>query len=157
MGEYMSEQSNQRFVWFEAHVEKCLTAMTNGAEVVVDDDGDYVIGWEPARVYLRVQREPYWSAEVFTCAAMGLQPKVAVLREINDLNLRLASATALLTPQGSVVIKQRVHCDGVTADSITQAVCAVGGAAEDVGVLMASMFDGHSPFSIDAAAEAGDV
>ena len=146
----MSAPSKPRFDWFVSHIENCLSEI-NDVEVAVDEDGDYVIGTRPARIYVRPCREPYWAAEAFTIAAAGLQPKAAVLREINQLNSRSATAMLFLGGGGNVIVRQRIHCDGVSTETLCQAIGAVGCVAKDVGILMASMFDGHSPFHMDPA------
>lgn len=51
------------------------------------------------------------------------------------------------------MIGQRLIADGVDVGTLNQAVMSVGFAAERVGVMMASMFDGHEPFAVEVSAE----
>lgn len=140
------------YTWFTAHVENCLAEAGGGAANIGTDDDCYVVGGAEPRVWVRIDREPYWSVEIFTAAATGLRPRTSVLRELNELNGRLASATATLR-DGTVIIKQRLHADGVTANTVAQAINAVRGVAQDAGLLLTVMHDAQAAFVADVPAQ----
>ena len=140
------------YAWFEAYVgNRLLTVVEDGRRLVRHDDGEWVVDVDGDEVRVRIDREPFWSVEVYALAATGVRTRAAVLREVNALNVRLASAKIVLT-EGAVVVKQRVHCDGLTENTLGQAIRAVAGVARDAAFSMRVMYDGTPAFGADAAA-----
>ena len=140
------------YAWFEAYVgNRLLTVVEDGRRLARTDDGEWTVAVDGDELRVRIDREPYWSVEVYALAATGVRTRAAALREINALNARLASATVVLA-DGVVVVKQRVHADGLTENTLAQAVRAVAGVADDVGLAMRVMHDGTAVFGADAAA-----
>lgn len=140
------------YAWFEAYVgNRLLTVVEDGRRLVRHDDGEWTVDVDGDEVRVRIERTPYWSVEVYALAATGVRTRAAALREINALNARLASATVVLT-EGAVVVKQRVHADGLTEHSLAQAIRAVAGVAGDAALAMRVMHDGTPAFGADAAA-----
>lgn len=148
----MSEPKTAEFEWFRAYVGQCLAEQFDGSVPPIDDDDDWVIGWDSSVIYVSAHEGSPWCADAWAIAVRGLRPRVAVLREINDLNLRMPTAKAALSG-GALMIRQRVLADGLNAETINQAVMSVGIAAEHVGVMMASMFDGYDPFAVEVSSE----
>jgi hypothetical protein len=138
--------SECKFEWFSAYIGACLAERYEGVPPV-DDDGDWVINWVPGTIWVRAEMRPRWAAEVFAYAAHGVKPRAAALREVNDLNMRLCTASVYIAPSGTVTVRQRLVAAAVDGDTIGQAIASVGNVAEDVGMLMAGMFDGHAPAS----------
>jgi len=140
------------YAWFEAYVgNRLLTVVEDGRRLARTDDGEWTVAVDDDELRVRIDREPYWSVEVYALAATGVRTRAAALREINALNARLASATVVLA-DGVVVVKQRVHADGLTENTLAQAVRAVAGVADDVALAMRVMHDGTAVFGADAAA-----
>ncbi|HLR84240.1 MAG TPA: YbjN domain-containing protein [Nocardioidaceae bacterium] len=140
------------YAWFEAYVgNRLLTVVEDGRRLARTDDGEWTVAVDGDELRVRIDREPYWSVEVYALAATGVRTRAAALREINALNARLASATVVLA-DGVVVVKQRVHADGLTENTLAQAVRAVAGVADDVALAMRVMHDGTAVFGADAAA-----
>lgn len=149
----MNESEAMKFEWFRAYVGQCLAEHFEGSVPPTDEDEDWVIMWDSSPIYISARSEPHFCSEVWTVAARGIRSRVAVLREINDLNLRMTTAKAVLMPGGSVIIRQRLIAEGVNAVTLNEAVMAVGVTAERVGVMMTSMFDGYEPFAVEVPVE----
>lgn len=92
----MATLTDSVYAWFDAYVENRLFRAAGGNRLVRGDDGDWEVGTDAGRVCVRLRRDPYWSVEVFAIAATGVRALAGVLRELNDLNARLASATVVL-------------------------------------------------------------
>lgn len=140
------------YAWFEAYVgNRLLTVVEDGRRLARTDDGEWTVAVDGDELRVRIDREPYWSVEVYALAATGVRTRASALREINALNARLASATVVLA-DGVVVVRQRVHADGLTENTLAQAIRAVAGVADDVALAMQVMHDGTAVFGADAAA-----
>lgn len=148
----MATLTTSVYAWFEAYVgNRLLAAVEDARRLSRDEQGDWTVVTDGGDLRVRIERDPYWSVEVCALAATGVRARAAVLRELNELNVRLASATAVLA-DGEVTVKQRVHADGLTENTLAQAIRAVAGVAVDAGLLMRVMYDGESAFGADAAA-----
>ncbi|MBA2532416.1 MAG: YbjN domain-containing protein [Nocardioidaceae bacterium] len=134
--------------WFRAYVEKLLRGGLID-EPKQDSDGDYLYRWGTAACWVRLSEQPFWRVDVFAHAVLGVKPTARLLREINETNARLVSGR-IYTAGGVVVVEQSVLADGLTADTLAQACVAVGSAANDLGPLLAVMFDGQTPFPAEA-------
>lgn len=133
-----------QIAWFRAYVEKLLRE-AGDPDVVPDEDGDYPFRWGTAACWLRVCEEPHLRVQVFGQAAFGVKASARLLRELNEANARTVSARVYLLG-GSVLVEQSVPADGLNEASLTQACVAVGSVADDLGILLAVMFDGETPF-----------
>lgn len=71
------------------------------------------------------------------------------LRELNEANARSVSARVYILGD-TVMVEQSVPADGLNAFTLQQACVAVGAVADDFGLLLAAMFDGHTPFPAEA-------
>jgi len=134
--------------WLRSYVEKLLRE-GSGNEPTQDSDGDYPFRWGTAACWVRVHELPFWRVEAFAHAVLGVRPTVRLLREINDANARLISGR-IYVAGGVVIVEQSVLAHGLTADALAQACIAVGRAANDLGPLLAVMFDGQTPFPAEA-------
>ena len=134
--------------WFGAYVEKLLREAGH-ADIEPDGDGDYPFRWGTAACWIRVCGEPHLRVQVFGHAAGGVKASARLLREINEANARSVSARVYVLGD-TVMVEQSVPADGLTAFTLQQACIAVGVVADDLGVLLAAMFDGHTPFPAEA-------
>lgn len=134
--------------WFRAYVEKLLRE-AGDAEVFSDGDGDYPYRWGTAACWVRVVEEPQLRVQVFGHAASGVKATARLLRELNEVNANSVSARVHLS-NGSVIVEQAVPADGLNAATLAQACIAVGSVADDLGMLLAAMFDGETPFPSEA-------
>ncbi|MEO6886089.1 MAG: YbjN domain-containing protein [Jatrophihabitantaceae bacterium] len=132
-------------LWIRSHVERLLQDQWDQCQVAVDDDGDYPFCHGTAACWVRVMDSDPVMVRVFAHAAMGIRPSMKVLHELNEIQSRLLSATVAL--QGDlVVVHQTISPVGLTQPVLAQALHSVGGVADDIGLLLASMFNGATPF-----------
>ena len=139
-----------KFEWFEAYVESLLR---NAWDTTVDsdDDGDWpfrrgtAAGWVSARPY------PHWHVNVFAHAATGLKQSARLLRELNDANSQVVDGRVYWR-QGVVMVETTIQAGQVDAESLPLACARVGTVADDLGALLAAMFDGATPYPAELGA-----
>jgi hypothetical protein len=132
-------------MWIRSHVELLLQREWQVRRVLADDDGDFPFRHGTAACYVSVLDSDPPMVRVFAHAAYGLKPTLKVLREINEIQGRCLSARVELR-RDVAVVSQTVSPIGLTQPVLAQAVDAVGSVADDVGMLLAAMFDGATPF-----------
>ena len=134
--------------WLRAYVEKLLRE-AGDVEIEPDGDGDYPFRWGTAACWVRVCAEPHLRVQVFGHAARGVKASARLLREINEANARSLSARVYVLGD-TVMVGQSVLADGLKAATLQQACIAVGVVADDLGLLLAVMFDGQTPFPAES-------
>lgn len=143
----MSEQ-----IWVRSHVERLLQEEWDVCRVSVDEDGDYPFRYGTAACWVAVLDTEPVMVRVFAHAVCGVSPSAKLLKELNEINARSLSAK-VLEVDGVVLVSQTVSPIGLTRRVLAQALCAVGGLADDVGVLLAGMFGGSTPYRAEASAD----
>ena len=136
--------------WFKAYVESLLRDMWAG-EAQTDDDGDWPFRQGTAACWVAVRPHPRWRVEVFAHAASDMKQSARLLRELNEANSNLVDGR-IYWRGGMVVVETSVEADQVDARSLFRACMAVGSAADDLGGLLAAMFDGSTPFPAEVGA-----
>jgi hypothetical protein len=91
---------------------------------------------------------------VAASAATGLRATAALLRELNEIQLRALSAS-VCWHDGSVIVFQTLSPVGLTRPVLAQAIDAVSGVANDVGTLVAGMFGGATPYPAEVPTDLG--
>ena len=134
--------------WLRAYVEKLLRE-AGDVEIEPDGDGDYPFRWGTAACWVRVCAEPHLRVQVFGHAARGVKASARLLREINEANARSLNARVYVLGD-TVMVEQSVLADGLNAATLQQACIAVGVVADDLGLLLAVMFDGQTPFPAES-------
>ncbi|MDQ3627752.1 MAG: YbjN domain-containing protein [Actinomycetota bacterium] len=135
---------NIEITWLRAYVEKLLReSFLEGVEA--DGDGDYPFRWGTAACWVRVDDRPFARVEVFAHVVHGVRPSARLLREVNDANRRVVGGR-VYEWDGMVVAAQSIHAHGLQADTLAQACVGVGTVADDLGALLAAMFDGQTPY-----------
>jgi hypothetical protein len=88
---------------------------------------------------------------VFAHAASGVKQSARLLREINEANSHLVEGRTYWRG-GVVVVETSVEATQVNPASLSLACMAVGTTADDLGGLIAAMYDGSTPYpaEIDA-------
>ena len=81
-------------------------------------------------------------------AATGVRSTFKLLRELNEIQLSARSASIAIAGD-VVIVSQTISPIGLTAPVLRQALVAVGGVADSVGMLVASVFDGRTPYPIE--------
>lgn len=131
--------------WIRSHVEVLLQREWDVCRVFPDDDGDFFFPHDSAARWVTVMGHDPIMVRVFAHAAFGIKPTLAVLREINELQLKSLSAH-VAHANGIVTVSQTVSPIGLTQPVLAQAMDAVAGIAAEIGPLFAAMFGGATPF-----------
>ena len=134
--------------WVRAYVEKLLRVGLTGPPVP-DADGDYPFRWGTAACWVRICEEPFLRVEVFAHAALGVKGSVALLRELNDLTAGLLRGRVYVR-DGVVVMEDNIPASAVTPEELAESCACVGTLGHELGVMLAAMFDGQTPFPADA-------
>ena len=132
-------------MWIRSHVEVLLQREWDVCRVVTDDDGDYPFRRGTAAAYVSVVDADVPMVRVFAHAAFGLRPTLKVLRELGEIQHRALSARVELR-RDVVVVSQTISPYGLTQPVLAQALDEVATVADDIGPLLAVMFDGRTPF-----------
>jgi hypothetical protein len=136
----MSEQA-----WIRSHVELLLQREWNVCRVLADEDGDFPFRHGTAACYVTVLDTDLPMVRVLAHAAYGVRPTLKVLRELNEIQSRSRSTRVELR-RDVVVVSQTISPVGLTQPVLAQAINAVSSVADDIGTLVAVMFDGATPF-----------
>lgn len=139
-------------MWVRSHVEQLLAREWEMCRVEVDRDGDFPFRSGTAAGWVSVLPEPPHLVRVMAHAVYGVKSSLKLLRELNELNVRSLTAAALLIDD-IVVVQQTITPVGMTDRALAQAIASVGWMADDVGTLLAAMFDGATPYPADSATE----
>lgn len=131
--------------WIRSHVELLLAEEWQLCRVPVDSDGDWFYCRGTAACWVSVIDTAPVMVRVFAHAARDLKRSLKLLSELNDIERRALSVSVVLE-YGTVVVSQTVSPVGLTRPVLAQAVNAVGGVADDIGLLLAGMFGGATPF-----------
>lgn len=131
-------------VWLRSHVERCLEDNWETHPVAADSDGDYRFRCGTAQCFVSIVTDDAHFIRVWAFAARVPRRSLKLLAELNEINQRA------LTPHvywsgATVVVEQTMHADGLTTETLAQACLAVGSVADDIGTLLAVMFDGETP------------
>jgi hypothetical protein len=135
-------------MWIKSHVELLLQHEWEVCRVATDPDGDFPFRAGTAACWVSVSDGELPMVHVFAHAACGLKPTAQVLRELNDIQTRALSARVSLA-EDCVLVSQVISPIGLTQPVLAQALRAVAGVAEEVGPLLAAMFDGCTPFPVE--------
>lgn len=131
--------------WFRAYVERLLAEAWDMERLTPDQDGDYPFRFGTAVCFVRIEQGPPLAIRVVAQAASGVRRSAKLLTELNELN---ASARSVSTYwfEGAVYVDRAVDAAGVNADTLLGACTEVGRAADNIGALIAGVYDGHTPF-----------
>lgn len=135
---------NIEITWLRAYVEKLLRECCLD-QVEADGDGDYPFRWGTAACWVRVHEHPHARVEVFAQVVHGVRPSARLLREINEANRRIV-AGRVYEWEGTILAAQSVHAHGLQGDTLVSACVGIGTVADDLGSLLAAMFDGQTPY-----------
>jgi hypothetical protein len=146
----MSEQQ-----WVRSHVERLLQDEWDVCRASPDADGDYPFRFGTAACWVTFTEDPVM-VRVFAHAAEGVRSSYKLLRELNEMQAR--TLTASLIHDGSVVIvSQTISPVGLTRPVLAQAMQSVGGVADDIGLLLALMFDATTPYPIASDSDSDHI
>jgi hypothetical protein len=132
-----------------SHVERCLQDIWEVCRVSTDADGDYPFTRGTAQCFLRVERGDPQLVRVFAYAVLDVRRSAKLLAELNDINGRCRTVS-VSWHASAVMVEQVVHINGVRRSTLHQACEAVGSVADDIGAMLAAVFDGRTPIDADA-------
>jgi hypothetical protein len=132
-------------VWIRSHIERLLQDEWQVCRVAADDEGDYPFRDGTAAGWVTVLDSEPILVRVFAHAARGLKPSAKLLAELNAIQQRALSASVMLHDD-TVIVQQTISPIDLSGPVLGQALRAVGGVADDIGILLASMFNGVTPF-----------
>lgn len=131
--------------WITSHVERLLAQEWELCRPSADSDGDYFFREGTAACWVSVIDTAPIMVRVFAHAATNLKPTLKLYRELNEIERRALSVSVVLE-HGNVIVAQTISPIALTAPVLRQALRAVGGVADDIGLLLAGMFGGSTPF-----------
>ena len=131
-------------LWVRSHVERLLQDEWQVCRVSPDADGDYGFRNGTAACWVRVLDADQPMVRVFAHAACGVRRTAKLLTELNEIQNRALTASVMWTGE-CVVVGQTISAVGLTGPVLGQAMAAVGGIADEVGVLIAGVFGGSTP------------
>ena len=142
--------------WIRSHVERLLEDEWGICRVVADSDGDYLYRVGTAACWVSIMDTDPVMVRVFAHAATGLRRSLKLLSELNDIERR-ALSVSLVFEHGNVVVAQTVSPWGLSRPVIAQALRAVGAVADDIGLLLAGVFGGATPFPVEPRSRSEDA
>jgi hypothetical protein len=142
--------------WITSHVERLLQDEWGLCRVEADHDGDYFYREGTAACWVSIMPTQPIMVRVFGHAAAGVKPSLKLFTEFNDIARRALSVSIVLEG-GTVVVSQTISPIGLTGPVLAQALRAVGGVADDVGLLLAGMFGGSTPFPAETSSASEDA
>ena len=140
------------FQWIKSHVERLLQDEWETCRVDEDGDGDYPFRRGTSACWVSVMASEPIMVRVFAHAATDVKPSLAALRELNDIQPS-ALSTSIGLAHGTVWVSQTISPIGLTRPVLAQAIFAVAGVAGDIGVLMAGVFGGSTPYPAEQEAD----
>jgi hypothetical protein len=142
--------------WITSHVERLLQDEWDVCRVSTDCDGDYFYRVGTAACWVSIMPAEPVMVRVFAHAATGIRPSLKLFTELNEIGRRALSATIVLEAR-TVVVSQTISPIGLTRPVLAQAMRSVAGVADDVGLLLAGMFGGATPFPAETCAASEDA
>ena len=138
--------------WIRSHVERLLQEEWDACRVHQDGDGDYPFRSGTAMCWVSVMQSDPVMVRVFAHAAFGVRPTLKLYRELNDIQVCALSAR-ITTHDGIVMVSQTISPVGLTRPVLAQAMQAVASTADEIGVLVAAMYGGSTPFPAEDSSD----
>jgi hypothetical protein len=132
-------------VFVRSHVERCVQDALGVCRPVTDDDGDWPFRVGTAACFVRLHVNEHPMVEVFAVAAHGVRRSARLLTEINDVNARTRTARVVHACE-QVLVTQTMLASACTSETLSQACQSVSHVANDMGVMIAVVFGGGTPF-----------
>ncbi len=132
--------------WLAAYVEKCMVAVWDGEADELGCFGDAVVYRAgSAACMVRVEETAPVMVRVMAKAVVDVPLTAKLLREINEINARSRVAN-VWWHEGEVTVECSLFAEAVNVESLNEACGHVGAVANHIGVGMAAMFDGSTPY-----------
>lgn len=136
-------------MWIRSHVELLLAEEWGVCRLTADDDGDWFFRAGTAAGWVSVMDTAPIMVRVFAHATRGLKPSLKLFTELNEIE-RCALSASVVLEHDTVVVSQTISPVGLSARVLQQALMSVGGVAGDIGVLLAGMYGGSTPFPAES-------
>lgn len=143
-----SEELVRIMVMLRSHVERCLQDIWDDPAPATDGDGDYPYRYGTAACWVSLMQGPEPGVRVFAHAAVGLRPSAKLTREVNELNDKAMWVKVVLAGR-LVGVSTVLHWSAVDRIALELALRQVGAIADDIGVLLAGVYGGHTPYSAE--------
>jgi hypothetical protein len=138
--------------WLRSHLERLLQDEWNVCRVNADCDGDYPYRAGTAACWVQLLDCEPPMVRVLAHAALDVARSAKLLTELNDIQNRAMTA-AVCWCDGSVQVSQTLSPHGLNRKTLRQALQSVGAVADDIGLLLAGMFGGSTPFPVDSSVD----
>lgn len=143
--------------WLRSHVERCLQDIWDVCRVTTDSDDEYGFRYGTAAGFVRIDTGHPKTVRVWAIAARNVPRSAKLLGELNDINLRTRTAWVSRRSNGLVIVEQPVLARTMTRFSLGQALHAVGQTADEIGLMIAAVFGGETPYQPGDAEVAEDT
>jgi hypothetical protein len=138
--------------WLRSHLERLLQAEWRVCQVTADADGDYAFRAGTAAGWVQLLDSGPLMVRVLAHAALDIPRSAKLLTELNDIQNRAMTAT-IRWCEGSVMVSQTLSAHGLNRKTLRQALQSVGGVADDIGLLLAGMYGGSTPFPVESSVD----
>jgi hypothetical protein len=138
--------------WLQSHLERLLQDEWHVREVSADADGDYAFRAGTAAGWVQLLDFGPLMMRVLAHATIDVPRSAKLLAELNDIQNRAMTATVRWC-EGSVMVSQTLSAHGVNRKTLRQALQSVGGVADDIGVLLAGMYGGSTPYPVESSVD----
>lgn len=145
MEDVTDRELEQLHAMLRSHVEACLSELWGSDCLDLDADGDYGYRWGTAACWVRPSVGGALGVRVFAHAVHSVKRSAKLLAELNELNQRSRHCQVFLG-HDAVVVAANLDWDLVAADTLDRVMRSVGMVADDIGVLVATVFGGQTPF-----------
>ena len=132
--------------WLAAYVEKCLREnWPNDADHLVTSDHVIHFRVGTAACQVRVEDGDPTMVRVMAVAVTDVSSSAKLLREVNEVNAHARVANVWWYAR-DVVVECSLFAESVTAETLEQACEHVASVSNDIGVGMAALYDGSTPY-----------
>lgn len=142
------DDTAQLTLMLRSHVERALQEIWGSADLVTDCDHDYPFRSQTAMCWLSIVDGASPGVRVFAHAVHGVPRSVKLLAELTELNLRSRWAS-ISWDHGIVVVDAALHWESVDRSSVERVLDAVTAVADEIGIMIATVYGGATPFPLD--------
>ncbi|MGI8889129.1 MAG: T3SS (YopN, CesT) and YbjN peptide-binding chaperone 1, partial [Nocardioidaceae bacterium] len=157
MGRGERSDMTERVDWLLAYVEKCMTHIyEDRLDELAFHPGVAMFREGTAQCHVRTEGGDPAMVRVMAHAVSGVACSAKLLRELNELNAR-SRATSVWWHGGDVTVECSMFAEDVGIGSLAAACRSVGQVANDIGIGIAAMFDGSTPYPADMVDSSDDA
>lgn len=152
----MSVSNSTHTAWFGSHLRAMLSEALE-TDVVPDDDGDFPVHGTTARGWVRPVCGGPWGVQIVIMAAHQVPDRVAVLRELNDVNGSDMAVRVARWSNGTVAATCFLLADGLVAENLVGAVSQTISVADGLGSMLVAVHGGQLPAGSASQDSASDA